>query len=73
MYFDGHNPPHFHATYAGNQAEFGAGPIGILEGSLPSRAASMVFEWAALHQVELMQNWGRLHNEQPAKRVDPLR
>ena len=38
--------------YAGAEAEFGIEPIGILEGNLPSRATSMVLEWAALHQLE---------------------
>ena len=47
-------------------------PITILEGTLPNRAASMVFEWAALHQRELMQNWHRLHNAQPVQRIKPL-
>ena len=23
MYFDEHNPPHFHAVYAGNEAQIG--------------------------------------------------
>jgi len=32
----------------------------------------MVFEWAALHQRELLRNWHRLHNEQPAERIRPL-
>lgn len=41
MYFDEHNPPHFHAIYAGNEAQIGIEPITILEGALPSRAASM--------------------------------
>jgi hypothetical protein len=55
MYFDDHNPPHFHAIYAGNEAEIAIEPIEILEGKLPARAASMVFEWAALHQRELLR------------------
>ncbi|MFQ5637861.1 MAG: DUF4160 domain-containing protein [bacterium] len=29
----------------------------ILRGSLQHRAKSMVIEWAALHQKELMHNW----------------
>jgi hypothetical protein len=73
MYFDGHNPPHFHAIYAGNEAEITIEPIEILEGKLPARAASMVFEWAALHQRELLRNWHRLHNEQMAERIKPLK
>jgi len=50
MYFDDHNPPHLHADYAGNEAQIGIDPIAILDGTLPNRAAPMVFEWAALHQ-----------------------
>ncbi|MGA2134078.1 MAG: DUF4160 domain-containing protein [Bryobacteraceae bacterium] len=39
--------------------DLGIEPIAILEGRLPRRAASMVFEWAALDQPELMENWRR--------------
>jgi len=38
----------------------------------PSRAMSMVFEWAALRQGALMENWRRLHEERPALRIEPL-
>jgi hypothetical protein len=72
MYFDDHNPPHFHAMYAGDEARVGIEPIAILEGALPNRAASMVFEWAALHQAELMRNWSRLHSAQPVEKIKPL-
>jgi hypothetical protein len=58
MYFDDHNPPHFHAIYAGNEAQIAIEPIGIIEGKLP-----------ALHQRELRINWHRLHHEQPAGRA----
>jgi Domain of unknown function (DUF4160) len=63
MYFDDH---------AGREAEIGIEPISILEGALPSRAASMVFEWAALHQQDLLLNWRRLHEAQPAEKIRPL-
>ena len=72
MYFDDHEPPHFHAVYAGKEAQFGIDPIGILEGGIPSRAASMVVEWAALHQSALMENWRRLRNDQSIEKIDPL-
>ena len=61
MYFDDHAPPHFHAYYAGQQAEVGIQPIGLLKGTLPRRAISLVVEWAGMHQDELMENWRRLH------------
>jgi len=72
MYFDDHNPPHFHASYAENEAQVGIGTIEIVGGTLPRRAASMVFEWAALHQAELMENWRRLHNAEPIEKITPL-
>jgi len=72
MYFDDHNPPHFHAFYGQSEAQVGIDPIAILNGTLTSRAASMVFEWAALHQRELMRNWRRVHNDEPAERIVPL-
>lgn len=72
MYFDEHNPPHFHAIYAGHEAQFGVDPIALLEGSLPSRATSLVIEWAALHQKELMQNWEQLRMDHPPKKIQPL-
>jgi hypothetical protein len=37
MYFDDHNPPHFHAIYGDAEAEFGIEPIALLGGG--SRAA----------------------------------
>ena len=72
MYFDDHEPPHFHAMYAGDEAQVGIEPITILEGGIPRRAASMVFEWAALHQAELMENWRRLHSARPVEKIGPL-
>ena len=38
MYFSDHNPPHFHAEYAGDEAEFSINTLEILEGQLPRRA-----------------------------------
>ena len=40
MYFDDHNPPHFHAIYGGTEAIVGIEPITILRGDLPNRAVS---------------------------------
>jgi len=72
MYFDDHHPPHFHAFYGGEEAQIGIDPISLLNGSLSSRAASLVIEWAALHQRELMRNWHRLHNDEPVHPIAPL-
>ncbi len=73
MYFDDHPPPHFHAIYGKNEIQVAIHPIAILRGRLPRRAESMVVEWAALHQQELMDNWYRLNNDQLPKKIKPLK
>jgi len=57
MYYDEHAPPHFHALYSGDEAQITIDPIRLWQGDLPQRALSLVIEWAALHQRELMENW----------------
>lgn len=72
MYYDEHAPPHFHAIYGGDEAQIGIDPIGVLGGKLPRRAISMVIEWAALHQQELMRNWDELRKDHPVAKIKPL-
>jgi len=72
MYYDDHNPPHFHAIYRGAEAEVGIDPIGIIQGKLPVRALSLVLEWAALHQAELRSNWLRASEHRPLSKISPL-
>lgn len=70
MYFDDHNPPHFHAIYGG--AEVGITPIVLLRGMLPRRALSMVLEWSATHQRELLDNWELLRSDRDPRAIAPL-
>jgi len=71
MYFNDHNPPHFHAKYSGYEAIFDfAG--NVLEGELPKRAMLFVREWILLHNGELEENWRRAQNGQPLNYIAPL-
>ncbi len=72
MYFDDHNPPHFHAIYGGAEVEVAIDPLTVLRGKLSRRALSMVLEWAALHRRELLDNWDRLHNDDTPQRINPF-
>ena len=56
MYFQDHNPPHFHAEYQGMKAEYSIETLEILAGKIPLRAHSMVLEWASMHRKELLVN-----------------
>jgi hypothetical protein len=72
MYFDEHPPSHFHARYSGDVVQIGINPIRVLEGQVERRAMSLVLEWAALHQWELMENWDRMRRDELPQSIEPL-
>jgi hypothetical protein len=72
MYYKEHNPPHFHAMYAGQEAIVEIASGGIMAGNLPLRALRMVQEWSALHHDELLKNWNNALNLQPLNKIAPL-
>lgn len=72
MYYDEHNPPHFHAEYNGQKVQISIEPIYVIKGKLPRRALSLVLEWVALHQTELLANWDRARSERELLWIEPL-
>lgn len=72
MFFDDHNPPHFHAEYQGDKAVFDFRG-NILRGEIGSRTAvKLIREWVDLHVNELQQNWDDMQQGLAFKRIDPL-
>jgi hypothetical protein len=53
MFFDDHNPPHFHARYGGEKVAIEIESLRILEGHFSPRALGLVIEWAVQHRDEL--------------------
>ena len=72
MFWDDHNPPHFHVRYGGDQAVVRIADLEIIEGDIPRRAQRLLLEWAELHQAELMENWELCRSLKPPKTVAPL-
>lgn len=72
MYFNDHNPPHFHAAYNEFEASVLIETLGILEGRLPPKVLSLTVEWASLHQVELLENWESIRVSASYRRIEPL-
>jgi len=71
MYFNDHNPPHFHAKYSGYEALFSFDGV-IIEGEIPKRAEKFVQEWISFHQLELEENWEKARSGQPLNYIAPL-
>ena len=72
MFFDDHNPPHFHAEYGDELALIDIRNLSVFSGRLPPRAMGLVIEWATRHQQELMANWGRARTREQLQRIAPL-
>ena len=72
IFYDDHNPPHFHAEYGEHEVLVNINTLAILSGSLPARALGMVTEWASLHQRELLVSWERASRLQPPGKIAPL-
>ena len=72
MYYDDHNPPHFHVRYGGDRAAVEIPSLRVLEGKLPPRVLGLVVEWASQYQPELMDNWDAARNDSSPRRIPPL-
>ncbi len=72
MFWNDHDPPHFHAIYGEHDAQISIWSGTILGGRLPRRAERLVKEWTQLHRAELFDNWRRARNGEPLVRIEPL-
>jgi len=72
MYFDDHNPPHFHVKYNEYRALISILELKVIEGLLPARILGLVIEWAELHKDELIKNWDMVKNTGNFIKIDPL-
>lgn len=57
MFFNEHNPPHFHAIYGEYVGLIDLRTFEMLEGDLPPKALSLVQEWGKNHADSLLRMW----------------
>ncbi|MBI5324614.1 MAG: DUF4160 domain-containing protein [Ignavibacteriae bacterium] len=72
MYFDEHNPPHFHARYGEYNASILINDFSVREGWLPPKALGLVIEWASQHKEDLLMNWNLAANGKTLHSIEPL-
>lgn len=73
MFYDDHNPPHFHARYGSYKAAIKIKDFAVLEGFLPPKAMGLVMEWAAIHKDELLTDWEAAKEKRPLFPIEPLK
>ena len=72
MFYGDHPPPHFHATYQGEEVQVSIETLEVIRGRLPRRALVLLLEWAALHRHELRRAWGAATTNQEPDKIEPL-
>jgi len=73
LYYNEHNPPHFHAKYGDFIVEINIQTLQIMRGELPKRAKALVLEWADEHRNELMQDWELARQNKELNKIEPLK
>jgi hypothetical protein len=72
IFFDDHNPPHFHAEYGDSAALIDMRNLSVFAGQLPPRALGLVMEWALLHREELLADWDMASSQHELQKIAPL-
>lgn len=72
MFFSDHEPAHFHAIYGEYEVLIEIETLAAFRGSLPRRALVLVLEWAAIHRVELREDWHRARHGETLNEIEPL-
>jgi hypothetical protein len=72
MYFDDHNPPHFHVRYNNFRALISIKDLSLFQGELPPRVLGLVMEWAELHKNELLEDWNMVQETGKWFKIEPL-
>ena len=72
MYFNDHNPPHFHVKYNDFRAVISINDLSLIGGELPPRVLGLVMEWTGLHKKELLENWDLIKETGKWFKIKPL-
>ena len=73
MFYEEHEPAHFHAEHAGQQAKVDFDGL-IIGGEIRSRKArERIRVWARQHRGELEANWEKMKDGRPLDSIEPLR
>ena len=71
MYYDDHNPPHFHAYYGDYKAMFDFN-ANLIQGDFPQNQFKLIQAWTLLHKDELSANWKLSKNNEQLFYINPL-
>jgi hypothetical protein len=72
MFFNDHDPPHFHIRYQQFRARIRIADGEIIDGRLAPTVTRLVKEWTALRHDALMKNWIAARTDGRLERIEGL-
>ena len=69
IFYDDHNPPHFHAYYQSFSAIYNIKTSKKINGKLPIWGEKIVINWAEQNKNILLENWTRMETGLPPKKI----
>lgn len=72
MYYEDHQPPHFHAVYGDEKASYNFNGD-VLNGKLPPKQHKLVVAWIEIHKEDLQANWQLACDGEQFFKIEPLK
>lgn len=72
MYYEDHQPPHFHAYYGDYEAVFDFSGE-IIQGEIPKKQQKLIAAWCVIHHDELIANWKLTQENESVFKIEPLK
>jgi hypothetical protein len=69
IYYNDHEPPHFHAVQADHRILVDIARLRVIGGACPAAMERRVLEWASRRQPELALCWARVRIGWPPGRI----
>jgi hypothetical protein len=72
IFYDEHNPPHFHAEYGEFEITVNI-ESGITKGKFPEKELRAVLDWYDLHKEELLKDWELASQRKVLNKIKPFK
>ena len=72
MFYEDHDPPHFHARHARFKANFAITDLSVIssKGNLRGSDIGRVRRWGRANQTALLENWFRCRRGEPLQKIE---
>lgn len=72
MFYEDHDPPHFHVRHADFKAKFSIVDLSVIQsfGDLSAKHIDLVQDWGRKNQIALLENWFRSRQGEPILKIE---